>query len=403
MNFFKYILLGLLSALPLALRGQADLPLHRGDDWQTLSARGGIWRNGEYFVRSYEGLGEFVMMDYVNGFALGPSVTVGKVLKDYSRLELDTDIKWAFSREKLMAKAAARYIFAPQYNGFLEVFGGKFTNDFDRYPVLDNSLRSTAVSLFGWSHFKLYEQTTFGTRLYGALGPYWQITGLLAWEKRKQLETHRKTNVFGKDAVENVPYVQKQRMENFGVNKILRLDFQLDYVPGRKIMVVDDMTAYAQSSEPTFSLRQTSGFNHGLEFLSLELSVLGQHQGWKRNEQIAYYASTGFFPVKKRVMLMDMRHFDASSFSLTRGFGLTQFSLLDNYELSTGKSWIEGHAEWNNGLFYGQVHAVKVPDCQAHEELSAGVSFMNFFRIGLSVGFDDAKYDGVAFNLGLKM
>ena len=399
----RTIILCLLFALPLALRGQANLPKHQGGTWQDVFMQGGLLRHDDYFIRIEERSGDLVSMDFVNGFSIGPKATFGKILKDYSRIEIDEEIRWACSRERLMAKGALRYVFAPQFNGFAEIFGGKYTNDFDRYPVLDESARTVATGLFGWNHVKLYEQTTFGTRLYGALDANFQINALIAWEKRKQLDIYRKTSVFGKHVTDNIPYVHGEPIENFDIDKIFRMDVQLDYSPGRKIIVLDDMNAFAQTENPVYSLRQTSGFNGGLRFLSFELSMIGRRQAWKKYQQFQYYASAGFFPVRKKVLLMDMRHTDASSFALQRRFAFTTFSLLDNYELSTSKSWIEGHAELNNGFLYGQLHAIKVADRQAHEELSFGISLMGALRVGASVGFDDAKYDGVAFNLSVNL
>lgn len=403
MKTTRITILCLLFALPLALRGQANLPKHQSTDWVTLVNEGGIRRSDNMFVRVNDGISSLVMMDYVNGFSLGPKLTLGKVLPDLSRIEVESDVKWAFSRNRLMAKGALRYVFAPQYNGFIEAFAGQFTNDYDRYPLMDDAFRSLAVSLFGWDHNKLYEQTTAGARLYGALGPYWQLTALVAWEKRRQLDNYRQTNVFGKPHNGNVPVVHGQEMEAMKTNSIARLDMQIDFQPGRRIVVADDMNSYSVTERPVFSLRETSGFNRGLQFLSLDFSMYGRQQAWRRYQQFMYFVSAGFFPVRKQVMLMDMRHMDAQDFALHRGFLFTRFSLLDNYELSTSKNWIECHAELNNGLLYGQIHGVKIAEMPAHEELSVGISLVNVWRIGCSVGFNEAKYDGVALNIGLKI
>ena len=402
-RILKVITISLLFALPLALRGQAKLPIYKGSDWQTLLVKGGVFRSGDYFLRIDEGVGSLMSVDFVNGFAVGSKTTIGKVLSDYSRIEIDENVKWACSREQLMARGALRYVFAPQYFGFFEVFGGRLTNDFDRYPVMGDSERSMATALFGWNHFKLYEQTTVGARLYGALSADVQLTALAAWEKRSQVVNHRKTSIFGKDAAPNIPEIGGVPMADFGTDKILRLDWQIDYIPGRMIMVENDMNAIAQSKHPTYSIRGTTGIGGKLRYISLEAMISGMRDGWGKNQKVVYQASAGFFPVRNSVLLMDMRHFDASAFALQTKPNIALFSLLDNYELSTSKPWVEAHAEWTNLFWYAQAHAVKVVGRQMHSELSGGISLSNLMRIGVSVGFDDFCYDAVGVNVVVKM
>ena len=387
----------------MALRGQAKLPLFQGSDWQTMLVKGGVLRNGDYFIRIDEGVGSLMTVDFVNGFAIGPKATFGKVLPDYSRIEIDENVKWACSREKLMARGALRYVFAPQYFGFLEVFGGRITNDFDRYPVMGDTERSFATALFGWNHFKLYEQTSVGARLYGALSSDLQLTALIAWEKRSQMVNHRTTSIFGKDASPNIPIVGGVPMADFGTDKILRLDWQIDYIPGRMIVVENDMNACSQSKYPTFSLRGTTGIGGQLRYLSLEAMASGMCDGWGKNQKIVYQASSGFFPVRNNVMLMDMHHFDASAFALQTKPNIALFSLLDNYELSTSKPWVEAHAEWTNLLWYAQAHAVKVVGRQMHNELSGGMNLLNLMRVGVTIGLDDFNFDAVGINLVVKI
>lgn len=365
--------------------------------------RGGMVRQGDWFYKMRLGLADLTSMDYVNGVSVGPRATIGKMLPDYSRIELEENIRWACSREKLMARLTLRYVLPPQKFSFAEVFGGKATIDYNRYPAMGEAQKSLATGVFGWSNYKLFEQTTFGVRYYGALNKEIQLTTVIAWEKRNMVENHRATNLFGKHATPNDPYIHGKLMDPFETDKIFRLDWQIDYSPGRKIVVIDDFNSAAQSPYPSFSIRATSGFDKELRFLSLELFMSGMRQLWGEHQHIVYQLSGGYFPVNKKVLLMDMRHIRASKFALQNEFALTKFSLLDDYELSTTKQWIEGHIEWNNGLLYGQAHAVKVENCMSHEELSTGITMGNLIRFGFSVGFDDLKYDGIALNIDLKL
>lgn len=398
-NSIRYILFSLLLALPVALLGQTKLPKHKSDHWTTLVVNGGILRSGDYFIRLDEGYGSFTQFNFVDGLSVGPRMTFGKVFKDYTRLEISEDVKWAAARKSLMATASVKYVLHPQFCGFVEVFGGKKTTDYDRYPVITENTRSLCASIFGWNHPKLYEQTIFGASIYGALSNDFQLNVIAEWERREQMENHIWRSIFGKRPDDNTPYVQGEAMEDYGVDKIFRLDAQLDYIPGRKVYVKDDLTSSMDSDKPVFSLRATSGWNKGLRFLSLDLSVLGMLNGWTPSQKIVYKASVGFFPVRNKMLLMDMRHFDAydvSGFGFQNGFVPSLCIVLDNYELSTSKSWIEAHADWSNTFFYGQVHFIKVPDMPAHEEFSGGIKLGDNIRVGCAVGFRDLKYNGIA-------
>ena len=98
-----------------------------------------------------------------------------------------------------------------------------------------------------------------------------------------------------------------------------------------------------------------------------------------------------------------MHHFDASAFALQTKPNIALFSLLDNYELSTSKPWVEAHAEWTNLLWYAQAHAVKVVGRQMHNELSGGMNLLNLMRVGVTIGLDDFNFDAVGVNLVVKI
>ena len=161
MKTARILIISLLFALPLALRGQAELPTQpettsrvvlprkEGVPWTQMLYTGGMVRFDDWFVKMRLGLADMTSMDYVNGISLGPRATIGRVLPDYSRIELDENVRWAFSREQLMARFALRYVFRPEMFGFAEVFGGKATIDYNRYPAMGEAQKSLQVCLVG--------------------------------------------------------------------------------------------------------------------------------------------------------------------------------------------------------------------------------------------------------------
>lgn len=386
----------------MTLLGQAKLPRHESEGWRVL-LNGGILRHGDYFISNH-GISDFYSFDYVNGYNYGPELTLGKVRKDLSRLEIDINTKYADSRNVLMSKGAVRYVLKPEYNGFFEVFGGQFTSDFDHQPMMNQLNKEYALVLFGWDKSKLYEQTSAGVKGSIALNEDFQIKGQIGWERRRQLQNYRLRNTFRKKGNPNIPKVQHKNYPDFETDNATLFETGLVYSPGRQLFMSDDLTLLEKNSKPIYSLKVSGGVNHKhMEFLSLELATGGTHSHQDDGYEFGYYASAGFFPVRNNVLLMDYHHFDATHFLWQTSYRISWFSLLDEYELSTSKSWIEGHVEWDWQYFYTQAHAVKVPDMPSHEEISCGMKYGTIVRLGLSIGFDDASFDGVAFNFIYKI
>lgn len=397
MTLYRQIIFYLLFALPLAMLGQVILPQSKGTDWSTMLQNGGFVRKNNKYIYLEQGYTYFVGMDFVNGYTLGPRATFGIVNKDYSRWELDEDIKWGFSRERLMAKGALRYVFQPQYFGFLEVFGGKFTHDFN-HDAIEDYQRQIATTLFGSSPIKLYDRTYVGIKGSVALNSFLQMRGEVSWDKRTQVENHRNRSLFGKKGGINVPYVHGEAMPDFGEDKLMRMQLGFDFTPGRRIFVQDDMHSTSASRYPTFSLLSSAGFNDGLRYLSLDLSVDGTYKIASKSNQILYFASGGFFPVRKQLLLMDYHHFDTSTSLWRWRKTITWTTLLENYELATTEKWIQGHVEWDYKHLYSQLHAIKTPGMPSHEEIAFGVEYFGN-RIGVAVGFKDMDYYKAAVRL----
>ena len=144
------LLFGLLSCLPSAASGQTLASLE-GDSvknmqvqearpyctagWGNELLHGGVIRTkaedgrrtGNHYLVMEPGLSSLLRMDFVNGYTVGPELTLGYMCPNQSRLELDANVEYGFSREAWMGEGALRYIFAPAQDSWVEVFGGRRT------------------------------------------------------------------------------------------------------------------------------------------------------------------------------------------------------------------------------------------------------------------------------------
>lgn len=404
-----------------------SVPRREGVALWPLLQRGGMYRHGDRYLILPDGLGELVTMNYVDGFSLGPHFTVGQRLADGARVEIEPTLRYAFDRRVWQGGGAVRYILPPERQTMIEVAAGHHSRNFDPNPRLAGSQAGMAMSLFGWDHAKFFDLTHAGLTFSTPVADPLLLTASWQWQRRSRLDNHRRRSLFGKSAGANIPanyrHPGREDWESdpvlaFGRHETFLYGLRFDYTRGAGVLVVDDMTARTVSMYPTWTL-------------ALELSTLPTlnptARGWVRYERVEaavsqtidrapchwrYRASTGLFPERRGMMLADFRHFDASGFAWQVTDGLTWFSLLDDYELSTDRWWVEAHGElrherlWlsRRASLYGlgeylQAHVVQVPWHAPHVEFSYGVTLEQWIRIGCSVGFDGADYDGVAFNL----
>lgn len=403
------------------------VPRRQGVGLWPLVQRGGMYRRGDGYLILPDGLGELVTMNYVDGFSLGPHFTAGRMLSDGSRVEVEPTLRYAFGRRVWQGGGALRYILPPERQTWFGVSAGRHSRNFDPDPRLAGSQADMAMSLFGWDHQKFFDLTHAGLTASGPVSDPLLLTASWQWQRRGRLDNHRRRSLFGRRAGANLPSTYRHPgggdweadpVLNFGRHETFIYSLRFDYTRGAGVLVVDDMTARTVSMYPTWTL-------------ALELSTLPTFnpatRGWVRYERVEagvkqtidrapchwrYEASAGFFPDRHGMMLADFRHFDASGFAWQATDGLTWFSLLDDYELSTDRWWLEAHGEllherlWLSRLAridglgeYLQAHFLQVPWRAPHTEFSYGVTMGQWMRIGCSVGFDGAHYDGVAFNL----
>ena len=440
-------LLGLLLSLLLAVPARAQqeravrLPAKEPTPWTDFVLEGGLLRHGDWYWMQRDGVSDLVSMNFVDGYLWGPSgTTLGRVLgPGGSRLELRPTVRYADARHAWVAHGAMRYVFQPERFAWAELFGGQGTDDFDAAPVLDEPWRGVAAAIFARGDFRLYERTAAGLRASFAASRALQLSGRLSYEGRRRLANHRRRNLFRAVGAPNVPQVHGRDAADGAWwlrrrERLLRLDLQADYVPGRTLYVMDDLTTLAHSVLPTFTLLASAGGDlEGrapfMRFLSLEgrvaqvLTAPGEVHAWR------YLVAGGAFPARRDASLPDWHHLDASSFwwqrpephpavagpADTRRMGdLTHFRLLTAYELSTDRAWAEAHFEWNSTRMalgrlvqddalreFLQLHLAQVASAPLHTELTYGLDLGRQLRLSATVGLDGGAWDGAAFTLSI--
>ncbi len=434
--------------------GQTSAPFvakKEGVEWYQMLMQGGMMRqytdifdkHRGWYMTMPSGVSDIMTMNFVDGYSYGLHSTIGKMRLDRSRWELEETVRWASGRNTVVAKGALRYIWPVEYESFVELYGGQHMEDFDPDPAMPLSQSLMASGICGWNHYKLYERTSAGVRFSLPITFDLKMSASIGWERRRAKENSKSRNVFGAHAQSNDPRVGisysaynlwssiwniKTLSDSLILYdgpidaELLKASFRFDYNPMRSLMVIDDMTVKESLKYPTISLLLDLGIGKNrnadnFKFLSVNACVNQTVECSRLTDRFLYAASMGILLNDGNVGLADMHHFDASRFWWQRQQSVTRFALLDNYELSTYKQWLETHAEWNSTRMlltrfisptetwreFLQLHTVAVADHRIHTEAQYGWDLAQTLRVGVSVGFNDFTYRGAAVTMVLDL
>ena len=404
----------------------SDVPMVRrktGVQWWKMLWEGGMVRpdTGCWYMMMPDGLSDLAVMNYVDGYSVGPHARVGYISPQRQRWELEETVRYACSRHVWMVKGALRWYSPIEQGVMVELYGGQHSEDFDHNPTMDMSQSLLATGLCGWNHYKLLERTDAGLRMTLPLSGSLTLHGYAGWERRRTLENHRRTNSFGAHPQSNIPRIRDGkaastlRLYDGPVDGALALaGLQLDWQPQQQVYVYDDMTSWTQSACPTVTLCADAGMGDW-HYLSLEARVRQDIATGRYDDKVSYQVSGGGIIKDGTIGLADWHHADASTFWWQRMGQLTRFAMLDNYELSTDRSWIEAHAEWLSGRMllsqltrssdlmqeYVQAHVIKVPSHRVHCELQYGIVLVRTWRLGVAAGMDGTKWHSLRFTMAL--
>jgi len=397
-------------------QGDAD-----NDSWLT----GGFHRSRTgWYLEMPSGIGDLVSSNFVDGYSLGPHTTFGRILANRNRWEIEETVRYALDRKAWLAKGALRW-YAPIEQGMmLELHGGRHTEDFDHDPYMSAGQNSMAAALFAFDDAKLLERTEAGIRFALPLGAAFDLTGNLSWERRARMENHLYKSLFGVEVEDNTPRIRQQDALHERIlydgpvdGEMGLLNLQLSYQPHRTIYVYDDMTCDVRSSAPLFALKADAGMGKW-RYLSLGLEVSQQIAVAGADGLFSYHLGGGGILHHGELSLVDWHHFNANRFWWQNRYHLSHFALLSNYELSTDRSWIEGHVEWlSNRQFltrlspdsrqvreYVQLHSLLVPDRPFHWEFHYGIEAAGVLRLGFALDTDGYQIHnfGIVFSLNME-
>lgn len=371
---------------------------------------------GKKYTLGYSGLLRACpLYNFVDGFWLGQKFTFKARLAKGRILTLTPSAYFATARKKVNWQIDGDYEYIPVRGGRLSISGGHTTADYNNENGMLQLINSFSSLIFGKNPIKFYEKKFITVSNTIDLANGLPLTTGLRYEKRNALDNRQSYNFFGNTPSSNLPHGQTIQMPE---NTAFVASLRLSYTPRYRYRMYKGKKEYADSDYPTFSLRYDRGIPVGgglsSSFDRLEGSIT---QTVKIDEfnRFIYNVNAGKFLSTKRLYLPDFKHFETNEIFISGSSLMNSFSLLDNYASSTGRQWLQAHADYNSAylllkrlpflqsyMFEETLHArtLWLPGRNYTEfGYSVGLPFIG--GIGVFVGLDKGRYDAIGFTISI--
>jgi hypothetical protein len=368
----------------------------------------------------------------VDGFIYGIDFRINKRFKDNRSLAFYPDIRYAFSRERIMWRVNANYTIGGMKPKQIFIRTGIISKDFGTGGGINPLINSITSLLMEKNYMKLYESRYF------TLGYKTEITNGLELEistgtdNRKVLENNTLFSFIDTDReyTDNIPDNEFLESGSGPMNalydqKHLEFAANVTYTPYRKYRIYDGNKVAQGSDWPTFSLTWKHGANlvpaiseEYMHFDMFRFEVSRKRETGPFSE-FNWRFRTGGFAGKENVSFFDFFHFNSQPIYLMIDDYEDAFMLPPFYSQSTPEFFGEIHLRYTTPYLLLKLLPV-LSNTLIRENLSFSYvgshSRGNYFEIGYSlseifligkagifVGFNDLEYEsfGIRFTLRL--
>jgi hypothetical protein len=269
---------------------------------------------------------------------------------------LNPDVTYAFSREHLDFSLSSYY----RYNGikrsYIGFSLGSKAVDFNEKTGIDPLLNAISSLHFKDNYMKLYDKNYINIWHNTDLANGLSLSARVEFANRKQLYNTNSwyiTDPDDKDYTSNIPAgINPLLVQD---NKSFSYEAKLEYTPRHRYYIekgVKQMTWY--HNQPTFGLRYKQAvkdvFDSEADYSLLEASIKQEFEtGF--NDRLSYQLKAGSFLTSKNMHFSDFKHFNTSNPTVMFNSDLNTFRLLDYYQHSTTKDYLEAHLQYESDRF----------------------------------------------------
>jgi hypothetical protein len=394
---------------------------------------GHTWSDTTGLSFTYDGLLDLENLSFntVDGFIYGQDFRISKFWKDKAGITIVPEIKWAFSREKLMWSINGN--FNPNWTKYSEFFfrTGVTSKDISTGGSINRLLNSVSSLFFKKNYLKLYETKffTFGLRRQIKLGLNIELSA--GFEDRNVLEN---TTNFAftkslRDYTDNTPdniylgplsnpidSLRDQRHFEFVTN--------VTFTPRQKYSYQNKIKVPRGSDWPTFTLTWKHGINefNGMpdkfrhsDMIMFEASKKHELGGFS---EFRWRVRSGGYLNNTWITFYDFFHFNSQPLPVLLDDYQDAFRLPAYYSLSTPEFFGEAHIKYTTPYLLLK-YLPGLSKTLMRENLSLsylgsrfhtnyteiGYSISEFFllgEVGIYAGFEDLKYKSIGARLVLR-
>jgi hypothetical protein len=395
---------------------------------------GHTWSDTTGFRFSYNGLVDLSNLRFnsVDGFVYGLDFTLSKSWKKTGNsFSFVPDIRWAFSREKLIWGINSEYSFDKMKHQ--QIFGraGVTSKDINNGGGINPFINSIYSLLLKENYLKLYESR------FMTLGYRTEITNGLTirisanYEDRRILQNTtnfsllKSSKIYSPNIPGN-PYLQPGSNEINQLRNQKHFDFLTDisYTPYQKYRINKGVKLPEGSDWPTFNLTWEHGFNdfseinsgiRQLDMIRFEVSrstTIGAFSTFKWRVRTA-----GFFD-NRNLTFYDFFHINSQLLPILLNNYEDAFMIPSFYSLSTPEAYAEVHLKYTSPylllkLLPGLSNTLMRENLSFsylgsryhtnYSEVGYSISEILFIgELGVYAGFDDLKYRSVGLKAILK-
>lgn len=324
-------------------------------------AFGHTWRDTAGFSFTYGGLIDLNKFSFntVDGFVYGMDFRISKNWEKGGTLSFFPDIRYAFSREKIMWSLNGNYSLGSFNQKLIFFRAGSLSKDFNSEGGIDPFLNTAASLLFRRNYLKLYESRyiTAGYRTEIANGLVLELS--LNHENRKILSNSTDFSFFRKSTEysDNIP--DNEYLED-GNNPALLLydhrhfDFvtNVTFIPFQRYRVVRGIKVPQGSDWPTFRIiwkhgvnSTDGGLNDGKHYDMLMFEASRSTEPGAFSELKWNISGGGFFN-KNNLSFIDFFHFNTQPLPLLLRNYEDAYMLPGFYSFSTPGLFSEMHLKY---------------------------------------------------------
>lgn len=346
----------------------------------------------------------------------------------HKRFSIGPSFRYAFAREKLLSQLTTNYTFGSYLNeGKISLAAGQgirqyFQNSFNQQVPISPFLNTLMTLLLERNYMKIF-QANFIRLNYGqTFKKKLDLDIFLDYSKRMYLPNQTDYNLVDRDKVtytENAPANLELAETAFNKHQAFRTGIKISLRPWLKFRRINNQLYPIDESSPTFILGYRTGLklaNSIVDYDHLSLGLTHRLEFGVRGN-LDFRAEFGDFLSSNNLFFMDYQHFMGNQTPFLLFPTLERFRLLDYYQYSTQKRYLQFHSNYQMRKFLFTripairllglrenllINALSTNKVDHYLEIGYGLDYIfRVFRLELITSWENGDFKDFGIRVGL--